>query len=88
MEERTPQRVENKLNFNDFRRFGRVLAHDFCSKFNVFGGFGRVLAHDFCSKFNVFGGFWETVEAVPAQAIEVTGSGVAAHYSLTTPARG
>ena len=28
------------------------------------------------------------VEAVPAQAVEAAGSGVAVHYSLTTPARG
>ena len=28
------------------------------------------------------------VEAVPAQAVEAAGSGVAVHYSLITPARG
>ena len=33
-------------------------------------------------------GFGRVVEAVPAQAVEVAGSGVAVHYSLTTPARG
>ena len=33
-------------------------------------------------------GFGRMVEAVPAQAVEAAGSGVAVHYSLTTPARG
>ena len=33
-------------------------------------------------------GLGRMVEAVPAQAVEAAGSGVAVHYSLTTPARG
>ena len=33
-------------------------------------------------------GFGRMVEAVPAQAVEAAGSGVAVHYSLTTPTRG
>ena len=73
---------------NDFGGFGRVLVHDFCSKLNDFGGFGSLSTTNFVRNSMFLEGFGRMVEAVPAQAVEAAGSGVAVHYSVTTLARG